>query len=74
MNEIITTEGIKIVALLRLTFAPFGVTSYIFGVSDISLTDYMLGNLSYIINSCSQSFIGCSLYTAASNGSLNDLG
>lgn len=53
MNEIINTEGIKIVALLRLTFAPFGVTSYVFGVSDITFGDYMLGNLSYIINSCS---------------------
>lgn len=74
MNEIITTEGIKIVALIRLTFAPFGISSYIFGVSDISFTDYMLGNLSYIINSCTQSFIGCSLYTAASNGSLKNIG
>jgi len=53
MNEIITTEGVKIVALIRLTFAPFGISSYVFGVSDISLADYMLGNLSYIINCCS---------------------
>jgi uncharacterized membrane protein YdjX (TVP38/TMEM64 family) len=60
-----TSEGVKIVALIRLTFAPFGVTSYIFGVSEISLGDYMLGNLSYLINSFSQSFIGCSLYTAS---------
>jgi len=71
MNEIITTEGIKITALMRLTFAPFGITSYVLGVSDISFSDYMLGNLSYIINSCTQSFIGCSLYTAAQNGNLD---
>lgn len=71
MNEIITTEGMKIVGLMRLTFAPFGITSYVFGVSEITFSDYMLGNLSYIINSCTQSFIGCSLYTASQKGDIN---
>ena len=64
IDEIIKSEGIKVVGLVRLTFAPFGITSYIVGVTSISLGDYMLGNLSYIINCCTQVFIGCSLYTA----------
>ena len=67
IDDIITTEGCKVVGLLRLTFAPFGITSYIMGVSSISLKDYMLGNASYIINSCTQCFIGVSLYTIKLN-------
>jgi len=50
MNMIVQTDGTKIVALLRLTFAPFGITSYILGVSDISFCDYILGNITYIFN------------------------
>jgi len=67
MNMIVQTDGCKIVALIRLTFAPFGITSYILGVSDISLCDYLLGNLTYIFNCTAQCFIGCSLYEAAVN-------
>jgi len=50
MNLIVQTDGCKIVALIRLTFAPFGITSYILGVSDITLCDYILGNMTYIFN------------------------
>jgi uncharacterized membrane protein YdjX (TVP38/TMEM64 family) len=53
INEILADEGIKITGLIRLTFAPFGITSYVLGVSSISFSDYMLGNASYIINCCS---------------------
>lgn len=68
INAVLKDEGIKITSLVRLTFAPFGITSYIMGVSSISLSDYMLGNASYIINCCSQCFIGCSLFTAVQPG------
>ena len=67
IDAILETEGVKVIALLRLTFAPFGVTSYILGVSSISVKSYMMGNSSYIINCCSQCFIGCSLFTATTN-------
>lgn len=70
IDDIITTEGVLIVALIRLTFAPFGITSYIMGVSSISLCDYIVGNLSYIFMTCSQCYVGCSLYNAMSDGSL----
>jgi len=66
IDEIIVEEGFKVVGLVRLTFAPFGVTSYIMGVTGISLFDYMLGNATYVFNCCTQCYIGCSLFTAAS--------
>lgn len=50
-------------ALLRLTFAPFGISNYILGVTSISLTDYMLGTCSYALNCGLQIFIGCSFYS-----------
>jgi uncharacterized membrane protein YdjX (TVP38/TMEM64 family) len=73
IDEIITTEGKLITALIRLTFAPFGVTSYIMGVSSIKFWDFALGHISYIVMSSSLCFIGCSLYTAvdAEKGALN---
>lgn len=64
IDEIITTEGKLIIALIRLTFAPFGITSYIMGVSSIKFWDFAVGHLSYIFMSSSLCFIGCSLYTA----------
>jgi uncharacterized membrane protein YdjX (TVP38/TMEM64 family) len=73
MNEIVSTDGTKIVALLRLTFAPFGIVSYILGVSDISICDYLLGNMTYIFNCTAQCFIGCSLYQAAVNENLKGI-
>jgi uncharacterized membrane protein YdjX (TVP38/TMEM64 family) len=44
------SQGITIVALLRLTFAPFGILSYVLGVTSISLLHFTLGTLSYILN------------------------
>jgi uncharacterized membrane protein YdjX (TVP38/TMEM64 family) len=57
------SEGITVVALLRLTFAPFGITNYILGVTSISVTDFLLGTLSYVLNCGLQVFIGCSFYS-----------
>jgi uncharacterized membrane protein YdjX (TVP38/TMEM64 family) len=65
IDQIIADEGMATVGLMRLTFAPFGVTSYVFGVTSISLRDYMLGNMTYIFNCCTQCFIGCSLHHAS---------
>lgn len=66
IDDILKTEGTMIVALLRMTFAPFGITSYIMGVSSIHFCDFMLGNCAYILMICAQCFIGCSLYIAVS--------
>tara|TARA_B110000285_G_scaffold228575_1_gene291767 strand:- start:434 stop:1162 length:729 start_codon:yes stop_codon:yes gene_type:complete len=64
INEILMTEGMLFVALIRLTAAPFGVMSYVFGVSNISFTDYAIGHLTYIVESSLLCFIGCSTYSA----------
>ena len=63
IDQIIAEEGFMTIGLMRLTFAPFGVTSYVFGVTSISTKDYMLGNMTYLFNCCSQCFIGCTLYS-----------
>jgi uncharacterized membrane protein YdjX (TVP38/TMEM64 family) len=69
VDSILETDGKLIVALLRMTFAPFGITSYVMGVSSISIIDFSIGNLSYIFMTCSQCFLGASLYTAVNSTS-----
>jgi uncharacterized membrane protein YdjX (TVP38/TMEM64 family) len=64
INEILLTEGMLFVALIRLTAAPFGVMSYVFGVSSIPFTDYAMGHITYIVESSLLCFIGCSMYSA----------
>ena len=53
IDEILETEGKLITTLLRLSYLPFGITSYILGVSSISFCDFVMGTLSYIIMTCS---------------------
>jgi uncharacterized membrane protein YdjX (TVP38/TMEM64 family) len=60
----------KIVALLRLTFAPIGVTSYLLGITEITFRDYVFGNASYLFKCSLHAFIGCQLYTPT-NGQLH---
>jgi uncharacterized membrane protein YdjX (TVP38/TMEM64 family) len=57
------------VALLRLTFAPIGVTSYLLGITEITFRDYVFGNVSYLFKCSLHAFIGCQLYTPT-NGQL----
>lgn len=61
LNDILNTEGAKMVALMRLTFTPFGMTSYALGVTSIPLSDFMLGTSAYFFNFPMQVFIGCRL-------------
>lgn len=48
--------------LLRLTFAPFGLTNYVAGVTSISACKFLLGTCFYAFNCSMQIFIGCSFY------------
>ena len=48
--------------LIRMTFAPFGVTSYIAGVTSMPVVSYCIGNTGYLVNILMQVFIGVSLY------------
>ena len=72
INEILETEGMLFVALVRLTAAPFGVMSYIFGVSSISFSDYALGHITYIVESSLLCFIGCSMFSAVQTETQKD--
>lgn len=62
IDSLLASEGITVVALLRLTFAPFGISNYILGVTSISLYQFMIGTCSYVLNCSLQVFIGCSFY------------
>lgn len=50
IDSLLQSEGKSVVALLRLTFAPFGISNYILGVTSISLADFMIGTCSYALN------------------------
>jgi uncharacterized membrane protein YdjX (TVP38/TMEM64 family) len=50
INEILKEKGALSVCLLRLTFFPYGLCSYVLGVTDIAVMDFMLGTASYLIN------------------------
>jgi uncharacterized membrane protein YdjX (TVP38/TMEM64 family) len=58
-------NGIILVGMLRLMIiAPFGLTSYLLGVTSISIIDYMIGTTSIIIDIMLTAVIGCSIWQA----------
>ena len=61
-DSILIEKGAQSVALLRLTFFPFGLCSYILGVTSISPLKYMIGTSTYAVNAIMQVFIGSQLY------------
>ena len=67
INELLISQGTLTVGLTRLTFAPFGLTSYLFGVTSINLCQFLLGTCSYSVNILMQAFIGCSLFAMQQN-------
>ena len=58
-------NGILFVALLRLMFVPYGLTSYLLGVTCVTVADYMIGSSVYIVKIILIVFLGCSIYQAA---------
>lgn len=71
IDELLLVQGITIVALLRLTFAPYAVCAYILGVTSIGLFEFIVGSLSYAMNEAMQVLIGCSLYSVQKGGDVN---
>jgi uncharacterized membrane protein YdjX (TVP38/TMEM64 family) len=65
VDSMFLANGILFVALLRLMFIPFGLTSYLLGVTCISVFDYMVGTATYLIKIVLIVFLGCSIYQAA---------
>tara|TARA_B110001450_G_C17343116_1_gene368343 strand:+ start:151 stop:426 length:276 start_codon:yes stop_codon:yes gene_type:complete len=50
INEILKEKGTTSVGLLRLTFFPFGLASYVLGVTEIKPLSFMIGTCTYLIN------------------------
>lgn len=61
------TDGILFVALLRLAFIPFGLTSYLLGVTSVSVFDYMVGTTVFIIQIILVVIMGCCIWQATEN-------
>ena len=58
------TNGILFVALLRLMWIPYGLVSYMLGVTSISLLDYMIGTSAIIVMISLYVLLGCTIYQA----------
>lgn len=58
------TNGILFVALLRLMWIPYGLVSYMLGVTSISLLDYMIGTSAIIVMITLYVLLGCTIYQA----------
>jgi uncharacterized membrane protein YdjX (TVP38/TMEM64 family) len=57
----VTTEGWKIVGLIRFTPIPISFVSYLFGFTSIRLADYVLGTLTTSMHVAAWMYIGMSL-------------
>jgi uncharacterized membrane protein YdjX (TVP38/TMEM64 family) len=62
INKMFLTRGILFVALLRLMPVPFGLVSYLLGITVLALIDYMIGNCAYIVKIALYVFLGCTIY------------
>ena len=62
IDNMFVTDGILLVALLRLVFIPFGLTCYTLGVTAVGFCDYVIGTLFYIFKIMLIVLIGCSIY------------
>jgi uncharacterized membrane protein YdjX (TVP38/TMEM64 family) len=64
VDTLFITNGILIVALLRLMFISFGLTSYVIAVTSISILAYMIGTSFYLIKIMLIVLVGCSIWKA----------
>lgn len=61
-NNMVTTQGIKIVFLLRCTLViPYTAINYILSITDVSLFDYFVGNHGFILDFIVATYVGVSL-------------
>ena len=65
VDKMFVTNGICLVTLLRLMFIPFGLASYALGVTAVSLCDYILGTLVYIVKIALIVIVGCTIWQAS---------
>lgn len=64
VDKMFVENGILLTALLRLMFLPFGLVSYLLGVTSVSISDYMIGTLVYIFKTALLCSLGCTIYLA----------
>ena len=61
------TSGILFVALIRLMFLPFGLMSYLLGMTCVSIMDYMIGTSAIIIDCIMTCLVGCTIWQTTEN-------
>ena len=59
------TSGIMLVALLRLMFIPFGLVSYMLGVTSVAFWDFFIGTLAVIVKIMLIVLVGCTIWEAS---------
>lgn len=62
IDEEFVTNGILMVALIRLMALNFGVVSYLLGVTSVSILDYMIGTTATIVYIVLFALIGCTIW------------
>lgn len=65
VDSMFITSGILLVALLRLMFIPFGLVSYLLGVTSVAFWDYFIGTLAVIIKIMLIVLVGCTIWQAS---------
>lgn len=65
IDSIFVTNGIMLVALLRLMFIPFGLVSYMLGVTSVAFWDYLIGTTAIIIKIMLIVLVGCTIWQAS---------
>jgi uncharacterized membrane protein YdjX (TVP38/TMEM64 family) len=61
LNKIMKEKGWKIVLLFRLTPFPYSLASYIFGVTEVKMKDYLIGSLGIFCFTSIYCYTGVSL-------------
>lgn len=65
IDSMFITSGIMLVALLRLMFLPFGLVSYMLGVTSVAFWDYFIGTLAVIVKVILIVLVGCTIWEAS---------
>jgi uncharacterized membrane protein YdjX (TVP38/TMEM64 family) len=71
IDSMFITSGIMLVALLRLMFIPFGLVSYMLGVTSVTFCDFFIGSLIYIVKVMLIVLVGCTIWQASDDAMRN---
>jgi uncharacterized membrane protein YdjX (TVP38/TMEM64 family) len=71
IDSMFITSGIMLVALLRLMFIPFGLVSYMLGVTSVTFCDFFVGSLIYIVKVMLIVLVGCTIWQASDDAMRN---